>query len=187
VSAQSICSLQFIKKGEPWNKALSFPDTEEKLLSGDILSIKPLGESQAAAGMSVSGSMLASLITLDDGTKGVFKPYRTISDEAETDAYVAAKLIGSKQVPPTVTREINGVRGSVQLYVKTSIDLVKDDDLGKEIIKLASERDLADRKIFYFVFGQWDATLDNVFIDDSLTLVLIDNNAISSLQKNSLW
>lgn len=164
-----------------WNENIDFAEVEHILEAGEIVSITPLGEAQKALGKEISGSHPAYLLEYSDKIRAVWKPFsETAGYETGVDAYLGARLMGSRQVPPTVIRAVNGIRGSAQYYVSSSIDLLANSQASDAAWKKVSQKDLNDRKAFNFVFGQWDATSDNVIIDDSYSLALIDNDGISA-------
>jgi hypothetical protein len=128
------------------------------------------------------------LLTLESGTKGVFKP--CLNDEdladfyAEVAAFKACNFMRFDFVPPTVMRNINGLTGSFQLFIET-----KDDALVPGAFSFALQQtdpaDLANLKIFYFVFGQWDTGPHNILIDvknNHTHLIAIDNSGICNRQ-----
>jgi hypothetical protein len=72
----------------------------------------------------VEGDNDTLLVTLSDGTKGVFKPDISKSQkgsESEIVAYQISKLLGFDLVPPTVRRTFNGKSGSLQLFIENSV------------------------------------------------------------------
>lgn len=64
------------------------------------------------------------LVTLLDGTRGVFKPDSSINQkasESEIVAYQVSKVLGFDLVPPTVRRTFNGQSGSLQLFIENAV------------------------------------------------------------------
>ena len=137
-------------------------------------------------GKKLAGTNPAFMITFKSGIRAIFKPDRDPSYQSsifEVDAYRAARLVSSRQVPPTVQRTIEGKQGSVQYFVDSSIDLLDGSEKSKNAYFYISEKNMSDQKLFYFIFGQWDANQGNTIIDDTYTPALIDNEAISARLK----
>lgn len=129
------------------------------------------------------------LLTLESGIKAVFKPCPADEDDlkdffAEVAAYKACQFMRFDFVPPTVLRTIDGVTGSLQLFIETTID-----PLAPGAYEYALEHshpdDIANLKIFYFVFGQWDTGPHNLLMGTEgnfVKLFAIDNAAIGNRQ-----
>jgi hypothetical protein len=76
------------------------------------------------------------------------------------------------------------MKGSLQLFVDTKIDLLAKGEYQKVLAK-ASDVDNANLRIFYFVFGQWDSGAHNLLAYDDADktyLVAIDNSSIRNHQ-----
>ena len=71
-------------------------------------------------GLGVSDPLL---ITLEDGTKGVWKSSQRafVNYRAEVLAYELSELLDLNLVPPTVQRDIDGTKGSLQLFVEGTL------------------------------------------------------------------
>ncbi len=185
----------------PWNKIIGFKETENTLKNGKIISIRPLGEAQEEVGKKLGGTHTVFKIIHENGTEAIWKPSVSNSADGEVSAYQEARLVKSRQVPPTVKRimseegidlkgvkpeiweEVKNIEGSSQYYVPSSIDLIAYDEKAKEALKQVSKKELSDQKVFYFVFGQWDAHKGNMIIDDTHSLALIDNAAVKDKLK----
>ncbi|HXH54301.1 MAG TPA: hypothetical protein VNK03_00940 [Gammaproteobacteria bacterium] len=130
---------------------------------------------------------IVTLVTLADDTQVVFKPVPSddLGDaHAEVAAFKASKFLGFPEVPPTVIRKINGKTGSLQLYVEPTQDILKPGAYEK-VLQNAAPDDLANLKLFYFVFGQWDSGPQNLIVtkkSDRIHLVAIDNSGIRNRQ-----
>ena len=128
-----------------------------------------------------------TLITLEDGTKAVFKPVlqHDLGDaHAEVAAFKAAQFLGFPEIPPTIIRKIKNEIGSLQLYVEPTVDSLQP-GVYEETLKKVSPEDLANLKLFYFVFGQWDTGPQNLIIRkelDGIHFVAIDNSGIKNRQ-----
>lgn len=130
---------------------------------------------------------VVKLVTLADGTKAVFKPIPPddMGDaHAEVAAYKASKFLGFPDIPPTIIRKINDEIGSLQLYIEPSMDIPTPSEY-KEILQMVASDEVANLKLFYFVFGQWDSGPHNLIIqkrERKFHLVAIDNSGIRSRQ-----
>jgi hypothetical protein len=83
-----------------------------------------------------------------------------------------------------VIREVNGRKGSLQLFVETSIDALAP-GVFDQTLKEVDRDELAHLKLFYFVFGQWDTGPHNILIIEDQTkkhLIAIDNSGIRNRQ-----
>jgi hypothetical protein len=93
-----------------------------------------------------TGISKPELVVLEDGTRGVFKPYsnaaQTANGGAELAAYTIDQQLGLNMVPLTVKRRINGVDGTLQVFV---------DNTDKVMLR---------KKPFAFVF--FDSLIKNV-------------------------
>ena len=71
-----------------------------------------------------------------------------------------------------------GVEGSLQFFIESSHDL-KNIPAGMKV--KISDKDKSDMRVFYFVFGQWDANAGNQLVSvlqGKTHLALIDNSGI---------
>jgi len=127
------------------------------------------------------------LITLENGIKAVFKPVPAddLADaHAEVAAFKASEFLGFPKIPPTVLRKINGKSGSLQLYIEPTRDSPLPQDYEK-LLEQTSPEEVANLKLFYFVFGQWDSGPHNIIIQEKpegMQLFAIDNSGIKHRQ-----
>ncbi len=122
------------------------------------------------------------LVTLKNGIKAVFKPGEDCL--AEVCAYEASIFLGFPYIPPIILTSINGKKASLQLFIDTKIDPLAP-NVYKNAFGEASNIDVANLKLFWFVFGQWDTGPHNIMIlkNKSKTfLISIDNEGISNKQ-----
>jgi hypothetical protein len=154
----------------PWFEKINFSETEALLQNSEVASVKGLKNGTTDG---------VSLVTFQDGTKAVWKPGQ--ENLAEVAGYRAARSVGSSLVPPTVERELFGRVGSLQLFVRVSLDITNPTERPKIWEKVPAEQK-AERNIFNFVFGNWDLHWGNVLVDDSYSIVQIDNGAINRRQ-----
>ena len=163
------------------------PEITKILKTTKVADIKPMKEVLIEQGKKAEFDGQVFLITLENGIKAVFKslPLDDQGDaKAEVAAYQASVYLGFPYIPPTVLRKINGMRGSLQLFVSTSIDLLKNGEYEKYSKKFSKE-DKDNLKIFYFVFGQWDSGAHNLlaYPDESkIYPIAIDNSGIRNHQ-----
>lgn len=157
------------------------------LETSPIVNTMPMRDYLLSRGKTVEFDNQVFLLTLESGIKAVFKPCPADEDDlkdyyAEVAAYKACQFMGFDFVPPTVMRTINGVAGSLQLFVETTIDPLASGAY-EYALENADPDDIANLKIFYFVFGQWDTGPHNLLIKtegDSVKLIAIDNAGIGN-------
>jgi len=163
------------------------PAITEILKTSNIVDIKPMKEYLIEQGKKAEFDGQVFLITLEHGIKAVFKnlPLDDQGDAgAEVAAYQASVTLGFPYIPPTVLREIRGMKGSLQLFVDTPIDLLVPGEYEK-ILQEVFEHDLYNLQLFYFVFGQWDSGPHNLlaYPDGSrIYPIAIDNSGIRNHQ-----
>jgi hypothetical protein len=185
---------------KPWFWKIRFADVEKTLEKGRIISVQDLKSALTESGKKPSGTTVGmKLVTFADGTKAIWKPGS--KNFTEVAAYRAARAVGSRLVPPTVARkmdastfdssvpqqmatELTGLEGSLQYFVQTPYDLLKISGPERVAIwKKVPNSQKAQRDIFNFVFGNWDLHWGNLLIDESNSIVQIDNGAIRSRHK----
>ncbi len=170
-----LCTI-FCRANQPvWDKRLDFHAIEERLRTEPVIDSIGIATFLKKTGKVVKGDNTIRLLTLASGLKAVFKPGEY--SFAEVAAYKASKHMGLRLVPPTIMRIVDGVEGSVQFFVDSSIDLLKGDNRVHFLRKIYP-KDRSDMTIFYFVFGQWDLHAGNQIVSISggkPHLALIDN------------
>lgn len=163
-----------------WNEQLDFDAIEHQLLNEPI--IEKMGMRQFLIKSNKEIKALCQdvlLVVLKNGLKAVLK--KANACYGEVIAYKAAKKLDLRLIPPTVLRKINGETVSLQFYVATDIDAVKQD---KEIMKKISQKDLCDKATFEYVFNKWDIHSGNHLITKhkgKYFLALIDNASVIQL------
>ncbi|MFK7968153.1 MAG: hypothetical protein AB8B68_03215 [Rickettsiaceae bacterium] len=163
------------------------PSITKILKTSKIVDIKPMKEALIEQGKKVEFDGQVFLITLENGIKAVFKslPLDDQGDAgAEVAAYQASLYLGFPYIPPTALKEIKEMKGSLQLFVNTPIDLL-DKEQYEKISQKFSKEDLDNLKLFYFVFGQWDSGAHNLlaYSDESkIYPIAIDNSGIRNHQ-----
>ena len=99
---------------------------EAKKLSDALKSELTIGEIHTNEMMAPSSAQ-PHLITLKSGVKAIWKPMYGSSGSSgynEIAAYKIDEKLGTKLVPMTVEREINGVKGSLQVFVEATDNVV---------------------------------------------------------------
>lgn len=181
------------KTQKKWNEEIDFERTEKQMVkqleSGEIVNEITLGQYKNAlsnlegTATDVGGNKADSifLITLKDGTRGVFKAMNVQQAVAEVAAYKFGRALGLKLVPPTVIAKHKGKIGSFQFFIENSATgLNKQHGLNRD--QKISKEDLANMELFYIMSGNWDAHPGNRVIDLRGGLGLIDNEAITRPQ-----
>lgn len=155
------------------------------LQTGKVITQQPMGQVLDSQGKKKEFDNEVFLVTLDNGLKAVFKPDDMGAACAEIAAYQASLKLGFPyKIPPTTIRTIDDRTGSLQLFIETSIDPLAPGIYGQALKEVDPEA-LANLKIFYFVFGQWDSGPHNLLIckdQGKTSFVAIDNAAIQSMQ-----
>ena len=163
---------------------------ESKLKTSSVKSEEELG------GDPETHSATTILVTLEDGTKAVFKPDQDAHDEItkyggrlrynitpgmnterEAGAWEVAKIVGMDDlVAPAVIRDVDGARGVMLAY--------QDGNVAKEISRedrYDGQKDLARAAVFDYIIGNEDRNAGNWIIsdghgsDDTTHLHLIDH------------
>ncbi|MCC8483603.1 MAG: hypothetical protein LN561_03510 [Rickettsia endosymbiont of Labidopullus appendiculatus] len=168
---------------ETWKKA----EISKLLKTSKVHHIKPMREFLTEKGKKVEFDGEVYLATLDNQLKAVFKslPVDDLGDaQAEVAAYQASLILGFPYIPPTVMRKVNGMTGSLQLYIDTEIDPLAPEEYEKALqeVSILEQNNL---QTFYFIFGQWDSGAHNLLIFKDLKkthFIAIDNSAIRNRQ-----
>jgi Phosphatidylinositol 3- and 4-kinase len=148
---------------------------ESKLRTSSVKSQEELG------GDPDTHSATTVLMTLEDGTRAVFKPDQDPDDELmkyggrlrynitpgmnterEAAAWEVAKLVGMDDlVAPAVIRDVDGARGVMLAY--------QDGNVAKEISRddrYDGQKDLARAAVFDYIIGNEDRNGGNWIVDD---------------------
>lgn len=164
--------------GQPqWDDTLDHTLIESRLSFEPIGSTTSLSSFLAHKGRSVKASHAIRVVVLESGLIGIFKTgeYRY----AEVAGYRLSKLLGFRLVPPTVFRTIDGVEGSLQLYIDAP-DLASSSE-SKQLFKKVGDKTVTLMKLFCYVAGQWDTHRGNQIItkaQEKYYLALIDNSSM---------
>ncbi|MGH9324848.1 MAG: hypothetical protein ACRD3V_33820, partial [Vicinamibacteria bacterium] len=148
---------------------------ENFLKTAEVAAIDALGE----------GANEPKKLTLTQGGRtlhGLWKPIERGNREwgwesyqAEIAAYEIDQLLGLDMVPPTVVREVNGVSGSLQLWVE-GCRLYRDVRDQTPVDPARWERQIARMKLFDNLISNWDRSEKNFLVDSDWRIVLIDHS-----------
>ena len=147
---------------------------EDILETGAVVKIEELG----------SGANRPLKVTLEkDGrtVRGVWKPIKRgpreetwESYQAEVAAYELDKMLLLRMVPPTVEREIRGLKGSLQLWLE---GYRRFDEAKAEVPTGAAwERTLSRMKTFDNLISNWARSDKDFMVDAAWNVVLIDHS-----------
>jgi hypothetical protein len=154
--------------------ALEWPVLEDVLETGSVVAIEELGQ----------GANRPLKVTLQkDGrtVSGVWKPIKRgpreetwESYQAEVAAYELDKMLMLRMVPPTVEREIRGLKGSLQLW----LDGYRRFDEAKSEVPAGAawDRTLSRMKTFDNLISNWARTDRDFMVDTDWNVVLIDHS-----------
>ena len=112
-------------------------------------------------------SSRSRLLILEDSTKVIWKssPNATNSSAAEVQAHYLSHFLGFDLVPPTVIREIDGIRGTIQLWIEPTVDFSQ-----------ALQSDLGKQSCFDFLINNYDlAPRHNYVVEPGGRVWSIDN------------
>jgi hypothetical protein len=168
---------------------LSGAAAEEFLREAEVVAMKPIG-------VGITKPMKVTLRrngrehhavwkTVDDlrqgifqGPKGGFQSAFRDSYKYEVAAYELDKLLQLGLVPPTVSREIDGRRGSLQLWVEnafTELDRRESDRLPQDYVSWSNEL-YKLRLLHQLTFNDDARNVRNVVYDESFQPYAIDNS-----------
>lgn len=169
------------------NAALNANSEVIKFKTMPVAKMQPMREFLVSKNMNADFDNEVFLVTLQDGTRGVFKPVPDddLGDaQAEVIAYKISNTLGFPRIPITVLRKINGRTGSLQQYIEPNVNLY-DPKMYQKIMQDASIDEIANLKLFYFVFGQWDSGQHNMIVqqeDGNIKIYAIDNSGLRNHQ-----
>jgi hypothetical protein len=149
-------------------------ELEAFLENAEVVSMKELG----------TGANEPKRLTLrmgDRTLRGLWKPiergpkeWAWESYETEVAAYEVDRMLGLDMVPPTVVKEIDGQKGSLQLWVD-GVQLYEDVD-GSSHETVSWEAQMSHMRVFDLLIGNWDRGPRNFMVDDEWNVVLIDHS-----------
>lgn len=160
--------------GQPSARAQEWPILEDVLRTGEVVEIVELG----------TGANRPLKVTLRKNGRtaaGVWKPIKRgpreetwESYQAEVAAYEMDKMIGLNMVPPTLEREIRGLKGSLQLWVEgyRSFQDARSEAPGG----IDWERTMSRMKVFDNLISNWARSDRDFMVDPGWNVVLIDHS-----------
>lgn len=129
------------------------------------------------------------LVKFKNGFSGIFKPFpeywkkkaknkaHGTNPNAEVLASLLSHHLGLTQVPVTVLKDLEGMKGSLQLFIPKSENELQ--------IQEGSTHELSEMKVFDFLINNLDRRRDNYFYSD-YGLVAIDHSQSFSTAKSPL-
>lgn len=151
---------------------------EEFLLNAEIVKSEDVGEG-------VTKPLKLYLSKGDKEAKGVWKNPEGIQEgylegwRYEIAAYRMDKLLGLNMIPPTVERELEGKKGSLQYWVTSEFSLL---EVMEENIEMpASTRELREKgkylaRVFDSLIANEDRTQQNILYTKDWRTILIDHS-----------
>lgn len=148
------------------------------LLNAEIVKSEDVGEG-------VTKPLKVYLRLGDKEAKGVWKNPEGIKDgflegwRYEIAAYRMDKLLGLNMIPPTVERELNGKKGSLQYWVTSEFSLL---EVMEENISMPSDtRELREKmkylaRVFDSLIANEDRTQQNILYTKDWRTILIDHS-----------
>lgn len=110
------------------------------------------------------------LITFKNGMKAIFRVGR-FNSYSELAAYKLCKFLGLKLVPPTVIRNINDQKGTLQLFINSEVSRSEYKLLFDKVL----DKTKSDMKCFSFLLGHFDFSPE---IAHNVVLVKLKNGEI---------
>jgi hypothetical protein len=117
------------------------------------------------------------MVSFTDSGGRVIRSFRD-SYINEVAAYETARLLGLDNLPPAVLRSVDGVAGSVQLWVEDAMmerERRENQILPPKELRVRFNRQLQDMRVFDNLIGNFDRNQGNMLIDKDWNLWLIDH------------
>ncbi len=151
-----------------------YQEIEEYLRTAECDAIENLGPATSGTKRCVlrAGGPVSRLAWRPD-LPGVYRGFRE-SYKTNIAAYEIDKLLKLEMVPPTVERELQGLKGSATLWVENTVS-VADKALPPASEQLRWERQHAQRMMFDALIGNKDRNLGNILRDQAWNMILIDH------------
>ena len=117
----------------------------------------------------------AKFVKLEDGTEGVWKPYTHTenSGDAEIAASLIDKQLGSNLVPTVVEREIDGVKGTLQVKINDAVSS-----------KTGGSKKLA---VFDYIIGNHDRHGEGNYLKMGDEHIAIDNGRAFVVERSDRY
>lgn len=160
--------------GQSPARSLEWPVLEDILETGEVVAIEDMGTG-------ANKPMKVTLRKQGRTANGVWKPIKRgpreeawESYQAEVAAYELDKMLGLQMVPPTVEREIQGLKGSLQLWVEgcRSFQEARAEAPGG----VAWDRTMSRMKVFDNLISNWARSDRDFMVDPEWNVLLIDHS-----------
>lgn len=160
-----------------------------KNLDGEIKTILPMRDFLSAIGKEATFTSKVWHVTLNDESQWVLKTLSQKPDIkqiteliAEAAAYKISKETGIDLVPKTKLITYEGQIGSLQQFIGNTIDKES-----YHALLSTNNQEIECLKLFCFILGQWDTSIDNVLFTPEKKPIAIDNANIAHLQQVSKY
>jgi hypothetical protein len=163
-----------LASGQPSARSQEWPIFADILKTGEVVNIQDLG----------TGANKPKKVTLRKQGRtvdGVWKPIKRgpreeawESYQAEVAAYELDKMLGLRMVPPTVEREIKGVKGSLQLWVEGSRRF--HEARAEAPGGVAWDQTMSRMKTFDNLISNWARSDKDFMVDSEWNVLLIDHS-----------
>jgi hypothetical protein len=163
-----------LASGQRSPRSDEWPIFADILKTGEVVNIQDLG----------TGANKPKKVTLAKQGRtvdGVWKPIKRgpreetwESYQAEVAAYELDKMLGLYMVPPTVEREIQGLKGSLQLWVEGSRSF--QDAKAEAPGGVAWDRTMSRMKTFDNLISNWARSDRDFMVDSEWNVLLIDHS-----------
>ena len=179
-------------KSQPGWDGLDFQNIEEQLKTNTIVKLIDMHKYLKANGKIDHFANEVYLAELENGLLAVFKPEKDLNAIenclGELVAYEIDKILGFKLVPPTVLITYEGRFGSLQFFVESPFDLLKNKEY-KEAFSILDDEEINRMYMFCYILGQWDTHHGNKIIafnqeSQKAKLALIDNAGIINFSQS---
>jgi len=163
-----------LASGQPSARSIDWPVLEDILETGEVVAIEDMG---TGANKPMKVTLRKNGRTID----AVWKPIKRgprewawESYQAEVAAYELDKMLGLQMVPPTVEKEIRGLKGSLQLWVEgcRSFQDARDEAPGG----VEWNRTMSRMKVFDNLISNSARSDKDFLVDSEWNVVLIDHS-----------
>lgn len=151
--------------------------------------ITPMREFLHQRGKEANFTSAVSHITLEDSSEWVLKllekepNFKELTEIiAEVAAYEISKAINLDLVPKTKMVTHEQKLGSLQKFVDNTLSKAEYNNLLS-----VQNKDIECLKLFWFILGQWDTSIDNVLFTQEQKPIAIDNANIANIQQVSAY
>jgi hypothetical protein len=159
---------------QPADRAREWPILEDVLRTGEVVTVDDVGE----------GANKPLKVTLRKGDRTVDALWKPIkrgpreetweSYQAEIAAYEMDKMLMLHMVPPTVERDIKGLKGSLQLWLTGVRSFQKARAEAPSGVEW--ERTMARMNLFDNLISNWARTDRDFMVDSDWNVALIDHS-----------